>query len=203
MAQAEHQTDEPLLFEALISPNRSLSRRGRALLFVILASAGVITAIRFWLLGAWPVAAFVAIEIGLATLLFWLHARNQQQTERLLLSQTSLRLIHTASDGRRRQTQLPLRWLSVELEERSGRVPALLVRCRGDRMEILQKEVAAVLGDTEKRELAAALRQAVDRLHNPVFDNHQLRLDADQASTGPIDLIRSNTRLRTDGSVIR
>lgn len=166
--------EETLLFEAVISPNRSLSHRGKIRLFAVLAVLSIATGVRFWVLGAWPVAVFVVLELGLAAILFWVHTQSQRQTELLLLTNFSLRLIRTGSDGRRRETSLPLRWMTIELAERSGRVPALFVRCRGDRMELLQTEVASALGDTEKRELAKALAQAVQRLRNPIFDNFGL-----------------------------
>jgi uncharacterized membrane protein len=56
------------------------------------------------------------------------------------------------------------------LEERPGRVPALVLVERHRRMEIGQS-----LGEDEKRDLAQALGEALHRLRNPVFDNPQLR----------------------------
>ncbi|MBN8903168.1 MAG: hypothetical protein J0H57_19230 [Rhodospirillales bacterium] len=53
-----------------------------------------------------------------------------------------------------------------------GGVPRLLLRTRG-RVE----EIGAALGETEKRDLAAAFTEALHRLRNPVFDNPQLRED--------------------------
>lgn len=134
-------------------------------------------------IGAWPVAAFGVIELGLATFLFWLHARSQRQTELLLLSQESFRLVQIAFDGRRQQITLPLRWLAVELEERAGRVPGLYVRCRDDRMALHRHEIARALGDTEKRDLATSLQEAVRQLVHPNFDNWQLRAEINQEPT--------------------
>ena len=54
--------------------------------------------------------------------------------------------------------------------KRAFRVPALWLQSRGRRME-----VAAELGEAEKRQLADALRAALHRWRNPVFDNPQLR----------------------------
>lgn len=126
-------------------------------------------------LGAWPVAVFGVLELGLATLLFWIHSKSQRRTELLLLSRDSFRLIHTDADGTRQHTTLPLRWLAIEIEERAGRVPGLYVRCRGDRMELRRHEIARALGDSEKRDLAVCLQEAVCKLQRPDFDNWQLR----------------------------
>jgi len=58
----------------------------------------------------------------------------------------------------------------VVIEERPGRIPALLLTTR-----TLREEVASFLGEYEKRDLAAALQSALRGLRHPVFDNPQLR----------------------------
>lgn len=166
---------DTLLFEASISPNRSLSHRGKIRLLAGLTAGCALMAARAISLGAWPVAAFGIVELGLAALLFWIHARSQRRSELLLLSKDSFRLVHTGPDGTRRHTTLTLRWLAVELEERAGRVPGLYVRCRGDQMQLHRHEIARALGDVEKRDLAASLQEAVRQLQSPEFDNWQLR----------------------------
>ena len=52
-----------------------------------------------------------------------------------------------------------------------GRVPTLVLASHGKR-----EEVARVLGEPEKRDLAVALAEALYRLRNPTFDNPQLRV---------------------------
>jgi uncharacterized membrane protein len=65
---------------------------------------------------------------------------------------------------------LPSGWLTVWLEERDGRVPRLILSRYGR-----SEEIARVLGEAEKRDLAACLTRALHRARNPVFDNPQLR----------------------------
>lgn len=161
---------EPTLFEAVIVPHRSLSETAlRWLLVAICLSSGATGALFVWL-GAWPVGGFTGIELLLAAWLFRLNARAARASELLLLSRHGLRVVRTAPDGRRRELSLPAAWLRVQLEERPGRVPALLLRGHG-RCE----EVGASLGELEKRDLAAALRHALHAQRNPTFDNPQLR----------------------------
>ncbi len=161
---------EAPLFEALIVPHRSLSPRGLRLLLAaicILCGASAFTFVR---LGAWPVGGFTGLELLLAAWLFRLNARGAKASELLLLSPAALRVIHTDPRGARREWALPTAWLSVTLEERPGRTPALLLLARGTRTE-----VAAALGEAEKRDLARALAEALHRWRHPVFDNPQLR----------------------------
>ncbi len=161
---------DDLLFEALIVPNRSLTRRGWAWLVLGLLGAVGLTALRFSLIGAWPVAIFAVLEVGLFLLLFWIHARSTRQMELLLLSPGALKVIRIAPDGTRQEQELQPGWLNVVLQERAGRVPALMLSSHGR-----QAEIARALGENEKRELASALDDALHNLRNPHFDNPQLR----------------------------
>ena len=159
-----------LQFEAVIVPHRSLSERGLWVLVGILCalSAGV-SLVLLWL-GAWPAVGFCGVEIALAVALLRRHARGNRACEMLLLSDEGFRIVRTDVRGRRVERALSPDWLRVGLEERPGRAPALWLQSRGRRME-----VAAELGEAEKRELAEALRAALHRWRNPVFDNPQLR----------------------------
>ncbi len=158
-----------ILFEAMIVPHRSLSRRGLRLL---LAGIGVICAanlVIFSRLHAWPVCGFAGGELVLAALLLRLNALGARASEMLLLTPEALRLVRTDPRGRREERVLPPAWLAVQIEERPGRVPALWVGSHGER-----EEVGRFLGEAEKRDLARALAEALHRWRNPVFDNPQL-----------------------------
>lgn len=157
-------------FEAVVTPHRSLGTRGlRVLMAAILLLSGVISA-GLWWAGAWPAVGINGAEVVLALLLLRRNARQRRACEMLVLSDSGLRVVRTDARGRRQEWVLPPAWLRVGLEERQGRAPALVLRARGARLEVAQ-----VLGEAEKRDLAEALRAALDRWRNPVFDNPQLR----------------------------
>ena len=127
--------------------------------------------LRFWLIGAWPVAGFGVVEIGLAIFLLRLNASRARASELVLLSEDALRIVRTDRHGRRKERVLPVGWLNAVLEEPPGRVPRLLLVARG-----VREEIADALGEEEKRDLGRRLRDALHRLRNPRFDNPQLRL---------------------------
>ena len=161
---------QPALFEATIRPHRSLSSRG---LFAVIGavcalSAGVTTL--FWRMGAWPVAGFSGAEVGLAILLIRHNARTARAVERVHLFADRLLVSRTDHRGRRSEHSLPPGWLRVVIERRPGRLPALLLTGHG-----VRQEIAAVLNEAEKRDLAHALARALHRLRNPHFSNQQLR----------------------------
>ena len=167
----DHAEPSGTLFEAAIVPHRSLSPRGLRRLSGFIGVLGGVTVAGFWFVGAWPVTGFGAIEIGLAIFLLRLNARRARASELIVLTHAALRIVRS---DRRGDSALPVAWLNVVLEEPAGRVPKLLLAGRG-----VREEIAATLGEAEKRDLAAALRAALDRLRNPRFDNPQLRVAPD------------------------
>jgi uncharacterized membrane protein len=158
-----------ILFEAVIVPHRSLSRRGLWWLLAALAAVCAANLAIFVRLRAWPVVGFAGGELVLAALLLRLNVLGGRASELLLLTPESLRVIRTDPKGRRAEVVLPPAWLNVQVEERAGRVPALFVATRG-----VREELGRVLGEAEKRDLAQALSAALHRWRNPVFDNPQL-----------------------------
>lgn len=161
---------EPTLFEAVIVPHRSLSPRGLRLLIGLICVLCALTAFRFWLLGAWPVIGFSAVEVGLAVLLLLVNARRARASEMILLTDRTLRVVRTTAAGRREERELPAGWLNVTLQEIPGRVPRLVVVARG-----VCEEIGATLGEAERRDLARALREVLHEARNPRFSNLQLQ----------------------------
>ena len=81
-----------------------------------------------------------------------------------------IKVRRTDTRGRREELEFDAYWARVSLEERPGTASRLLLteRRRG-------VEIGGLLGDAERRELAAMLSDALQRYREPVFDNPQLR----------------------------
>jgi len=165
----ELELSEPTLFEAMIVPHRSLSPRGLRWLIGLICILCTLTSLRFWLIGAWPVILFSALEVGLAMLLLLINAHRARASEMILLTDRTLRVLRTSAAGRREERELQPAWLNVALEERPGRVPRLLLVARG-----VREEIGAALGEVERRDLARALDAALYSVHNPRFNNPKL-----------------------------
>jgi len=164
-----HREPEATLFEALIVPHRSLTSRGlRRLIGLICLLCGLM-AVRFWLIGAWPVVVFSVLEVGLAVLLLQLNARQARSSELIRLTDRTLRVVRTTAAGRRAERELSPSWLNVALEDTPGRAPRLVLVARG-----VREEIGAALGESERRDLAHALQAALHEARNPRFHNPQL-----------------------------
>lgn len=169
-------TGETVQFQATIVPHRSLSQAGLRVLLGAVVAGCVVSSVVFAAIGAWPVGIFAGGELLLAAWLFRLHMRAARASEMLLLTGAGLRVVRTSAAGRVESRELPADWLRVRLEERPGRVPALILAGGG-----VAEEVGGALGEEAKRSLAEALSEALHRRRHPVFDNPQLR---DRATFG-------------------
>ncbi|MDE8346411.1 MAG: DUF2244 domain-containing protein [Acidocella sp.] len=159
-----------LLFEAVVSPHRSLSRRALKTVFGLMVCASLMVTLLMFILGAWPVIGFNGADIALAGFLLWLNMRAARAREVISLSEAALDVTRTDVNGRRVSFSLPAYWLKVVLHERPGTVPKLLLTARGTSVELAHQ-----LGEAPKRDLAAALTAALHRARHPRFDNPQLR----------------------------
>ncbi|MBL6454936.1 DUF2244 domain-containing protein [Belnapia sp. T6] len=162
---------EPVLFEAVCTPSRSLGPRGMRILAAVLLTLSAGTGGFFLALGAWPVLGFSGLEALLVLGLMLLHRRQARRAmEVLILTGGRLTIHRTDRRGRREEIAIDPYWARLRLEERPGRVSLLVLRQRGESVEI-----GALLGDEQKRDLARALGEALRRWREPVFDNPQLR----------------------------
>lgn len=167
----QHPSAEPVLFEATTTPPPGLSPRGLRILAGGVVLASIVVGSLFAWLGAWPILGFTGAEAALVLGLLALHRRWSGRTsETLTLAGGVLTIRRTDWRGRRDTLSLDPYWTRLRLEERPGRVSALLLRHHRATVEI-----GASLGDEQKRDLAEALDDALRRYRSPVFDNPQLR----------------------------
>ncbi len=157
------------VFEALIVPHRSLSSRGLRTIVCVLMGLSIAVAVRFWLLGAWPVVVFSLFDVPLLALLLTINQRRARASELIMLDNQALTVIRTDSAGRRQQQSMPAAWLRVELEGGRG-IPRILLSSRGRACE-----VGGFLHEPDRLSLFTALKDALYRMNNPHFDNPQLQ----------------------------
>jgi uncharacterized membrane protein len=157
------------VFEALIVPHRSMTRRGVTYLAatVVVISLGI--GMRFLLLGAWPVLLFSLLEIPMLGVLLALNLRESRASELILLDQRQITVTRTDAGGHQTSFSLPTAWLRVSLEDDHGGSRVILTsHGRG-------REVGGFLHEPDKASLCEALQRAMHDVRNPVFDNPQLR----------------------------
>ena len=156
----------PVLFEARMRPNASLSAKARSVVILLLTGASVAIGTLFWVLGAWPVPGFCGLEVLLACVLLYRNARDLRRAECIELREQSLRLTRIDARGRCRERRLSPYWLRVDLHDSPGSIVRVRLRGHG-----VQEEIGLFLDEVARRILAQDLRVALHSCRNPRYDN--------------------------------
>jgi uncharacterized membrane protein len=151
--------EAPALFDAVLTPHRSLSPAGFAILMATIAGVGFVGGMAFLLAGAWPVTGFGAIEIGLFYLLFRLNYRSARIRERVRLTADALEIERRLQDGSVRRWSFQPYWLKVDMADPPDTDSKLTLSSHGRSLSI-----AAFLSPDERLEFANALRAELARL---------------------------------------
>src|SRR3990170_5354938 len=93
---------EPVLFDAVLQPHRSLGPVGFALLMGAVAAVGFGTGVVFLMAGAWPVFGFCGLEVLLIYVCFRLNYRSGGLFERVRLTGAALTVERRDWRGRAR-----------------------------------------------------------------------------------------------------
>jgi uncharacterized membrane protein len=150
-------SDKPVL-DLVLRPNRSMQPRafwavaaGVALLFLAMA-------VRFLVLGAWPILPFMLADIAL---LCWAVRASYQSggaVEYLLLDGGVLMVRKISAAGRERRIALEPAWARVDLEAIGEDENRLWLRSRGRTVQ-----VGGFLSPPERADLAGVIRDGLAR----------------------------------------
>jgi uncharacterized membrane protein len=155
-----------LFFEAVLCPQRSLSRNAMFSVIGIMAGASMFMTVTMYVLGAWPVIGFNGADLALVIILFWLNTRAARAREIVRLGRQDLEITRITPGGQMRVTVLSPAWARAELEEKPGTVPHLLLATRSNR-----EEIGRQLGEAQKRDLAAAINCALAHWRSAGFQD--------------------------------
>jgi uncharacterized membrane protein len=150
---------DPILFQAVCTPPRSLTPRAFRVFAALLGAAAVALGGLFLAMGAWLVLPFLGAEVAFALVMVALHARGAaRRSELLLLVPGRLTVARTDARGRREEIVLDPYWARLTYREDPGNAGTLLLESRGRSVEI-GRDLAA----EDKASLHAALRDALAR----------------------------------------
>jgi uncharacterized membrane protein len=152
------------LLDVELRPNRSLSPRGFVILMAAVCGVSFAGGLAFFLAGAWPVIGFLGADVLLIYLAFKINYRSGRLVEQLHLTRDKLTVNRIWPGGQRRTWEFQPYWLQVIFDERAlpkdptENVPEnpLVLRSHGRTVT-----VGSFLTRKERREVAAALRQAL------------------------------------------
>lgn len=107
---------EPPLFSAVLTPHRSLGRRGFVLVMALIGAMSLTIGLVFWKLGAWPIPGFLGLDVVLLYAAFRLSYRQARAAEEIRLSRSALTVRRVSADGRSAETGLNPYWARLEID---------------------------------------------------------------------------------------
>ncbi len=148
---------ERRIFSARLTPHRSLTRKHFRLLLIIIGCAGLFTSLPFVIMGAWPVAGFMGLDVALIYFAFRANFRDARAYEDVTLTPLELHLAKVSAKGARADWRFNPSWVRLEREEdEEFGLQRLEVASRGARIEI-----AHYLGPDDKARFATELSRAL------------------------------------------
>ena len=149
---------QPVFFERVLWPHRSLPPRGFRALILVLGLLSLAAGIGFVSVGAWPICGFFGLDVALLYLAFRISYRSARQRETLRLADNQFTVERVGIYGERRQWRFQPFWLRVVLEERRDESNRLLLASHGNSIVI-----GDFLAPPVRRDLAATLREVLSR----------------------------------------
>jgi uncharacterized membrane protein len=149
---------EAPVFDAVLTPHRSLSPFGFFLLMSAVALVGFSMGVGFLLLGAWPVFGFCGVEIGLFYLLFRLNYRSARMFEHVRLTPALLTVERHDTRGRVSRWTFQPYWLRVSMDDPPQHDSRVILSSHGRTLA-----VGSFLGPEERLDFARALDAALAR----------------------------------------
>ena len=159
---ARPEREEPVLFDAVLYPHRSLSPKGFWILMTAVSLVSFAAGVAFLAAGAWPVFGFFGIDVLLLAWCFRLNYRNARLHETVHLTPSVLTVRRVLPSGTARSWSFQPFWLRVEMDDPPRSGSQLTIFSHGKRLII-----GSFLTPDEKRELADALSQALRQARMP------------------------------------
>jgi uncharacterized membrane protein len=156
-APARDSRAEPAIFSAVLTPHRSLGRRGFLLLMLVLGSISFTTGMVFLLAGAWPVFGFCGLDVLLVYWAFRVSYRRAKAYEQVTVTPSELTVRQVSHRGRIREWTVNPLWVRLDrVVHAEFGIERLFLVAQGRRLAI-----AGFLGPQEKESFAHALTRAL------------------------------------------
>jgi uncharacterized membrane protein len=145
------------IFDATLSPHRSLSLANFHVLLCIFLTISIIVSLPFVLLGAWPIAGFMGVDALILYIAFRANYRASRAYETVSVSALALNVAKVSAAGHKREWRFHPWWTRLRREEdEEFGLRKLALESRSQSIEI-----ASFLGPDEKQDFARFLSRAM------------------------------------------
>lgn len=144
-----------LHFDAVITPNRSLKRRGFVMLMGVLLAINLAMAAFFVAIGAFPVPVFLGLDVLGVWIAFRVNYRRARQQERVQVSAQEVRVLHQLGQAVRVMWRSPTAFTRVVVEGEDDEARVRLT------LSGRSRTIGRALSPPERTDLARALDDAI------------------------------------------
>ncbi len=144
----------PVIFDARLTPHRSLSPRGFVVLMSLVCAISFSAGLAFFLMGAWPVVGFMGADVLLIYLAFRVNYRRGRMFEELVLTRDALTVRRVDHWGGEKRWSFQPYWLQVRMDDPPAHESQLTLRSHGKSLV-----VGAFLTPDERLSLARELQR--------------------------------------------
>lgn len=157
MAADNDPNSEPTLFSAVMTPHRSLGRRGFMILMLAVAGVSFVAGLVFLIAGAWPVTGIFGLDVALIYWAFRVNYRAARAYEQIMVTPTEVKFRKVSARGAVFEWCCNPLWVRLDrkVDEEFG-IQSLHLVSRGERLAI-----AGFLGPDEKASFSSALQAAL------------------------------------------
>lgn len=152
---------DPVLFQARLSPHRSLGPRGLLILLCVAGGVSLLAGLRFAYLGAWPVSAIFLLDLGLLWGAFKLNNWAARRFEAVELRAGELLIRQVDPRGRERAIRFQPYWVRLDRPDPERVDSQLVLRSHGRAVA-----VGSFLPHAERLAFADALGDALRRFRS-------------------------------------
>ena len=150
--------ERTVLLDTVLLPHRSLGPTGFRLLMGTVAASCLTIGIVFASLGAWPVFAFLGLDVLLVYMAFRWSYRSAREREWIRLDTEALQIVQTRADGRARSWTFQPHWLRIDFDDTGDCADQLRLSSHGRSLVI-----GAFLAPEERAKCAELLRDGIQR----------------------------------------
>ena len=147
------------LFDAVLTPHRSLGPRGFIILMTAVCGVSFAAGLAFYLMGAWPVVGFLGLDVLLIFLAFRANYRSARMYEHLELTPGRLTVERVSYYGEHKTWKFEPYWLRLELDRPGEHDSRLRLSSHGRSVT-----VGSFLSPEEREAFAKALGSALAEL---------------------------------------
>jgi uncharacterized membrane protein len=150
------------IYAARLTPHRSLSKRNFHLLLALFSGAAFLTSLPFLILGAWPVAGFMGLDVLIFWWAFRANFRSARAYEDVVVTPLELAVAQVSAKGTRREWRFNPMWVRLQRkEDEEYGLERLDIVSRGRELEVgsfLAPDARADFASQLSRALAEAKR---------------------------------------------